>query len=58
MNEFRCPHCFKEIERSLISKFFASIGGSKSKRKLTPEQAREMVNKRWKNKKKKEGESK
>lgn len=28
MIEFRCPHCHKPIQRRLIARFFASLGGS------------------------------
>lgn len=43
MAKFICPHCNKEIDNTLISKHLASIGGKKSKRKLTTEQALRMV---------------
>ena len=33
-----CPHCQKEIPDTDIAKHFASIGGRKSKRTITPEQ--------------------
>jgi hypothetical protein len=33
-----CPHCKKDIPEKEIAKHFASNGGKKSKRKITPEQ--------------------
>jgi len=38
----KCPHCLKPINNELIAKAFASMGGSKSKRKITPEQQAKM----------------
>lgn len=37
-----CPHCKKEIPDEQIAKHFASKGGSKSKRRITPEQQQKM----------------
>jgi transcription initiation factor IIE alpha subunit len=56
MKQFNCPHCGEEIEKSLINRFFASIGGSKSKRKLTKEQSQMMAEARRLKKLNKEGE--
>lgn len=42
----KCPHCNKDIEDALLARHLASKGGKKSKRTLTPEQARNMVLKR------------
>jgi Spy/CpxP family protein refolding chaperone len=39
----KCPKCGKKISDKAIAKHLASKGGSKSRRVLTPEQAREMV---------------
>lgn len=39
----KCPHCGKEISQHDIAKAIGSEGGKKSKRTLTPEQARAMV---------------
>ena len=47
-----CPHCKKEIDDKEITKHFAAIGGSKSKRKINPEQQKKMQEGR---KKKEEG---
>ena len=47
MKEFNCPHCGKLIEKGIISKYFAMLGGLKSRRKLTPEDAKKMADKRW-----------
>jgi hypothetical protein len=41
-----CPHCQKPIPDKTIAKHLASKGGSKSRRKLTPAQARAMVRSR------------
>ena len=38
----KCPHCQKEIEDTLIAAHLASKGGSRSKRKITPEQQTAM----------------
>lgn len=48
-----CPHCGKEIDHKMIARHFASIGGRKSKRKLTSEEAKRMVAIREKNRKEK-----
>ena len=51
----------KELKNSDIKKYLAKIGakgGSKSRRTLTPEQARAMVAAREKNRKEKEKDSK
>ncbi len=42
----KCPHCSKDIPDKLVTQEAARIQGRKSKRTLTPEQAREMVSKR------------
>jgi hypothetical protein len=39
----KCPKCGSNISDKLIAKYLASKGGSKSRRVLTPEQARKMV---------------
>jgi hypothetical protein len=39
----KCPQCGTKISDKAIAKHLASKGGSKSRRVLTPEQAREMV---------------
>jgi hypothetical protein len=39
----KCPRCGKKISDKAIAKHLASKGGSKSRRVLTPEQARGMV---------------
>ncbi len=47
----KCPYCGKEISSQEIGKHLGSIGGKKSKRVLTPEQARKMVEAREKKRK-------
>jgi len=37
-----CPHCKKEIPESLLNKWWASLGGKVSKRRITPEQQAQM----------------
>lgn len=37
-----CPHCKKDIPEKEIAKHFASNGGKKSKRAITPEQQAKM----------------
>jgi hypothetical protein len=37
-----CPHCKKEIPESLLKKWWASLGGKKSKRKIGPEAQAKM----------------
>ena len=39
----KCPKCGTKISDKVIAKHLASKGGSKSRRVLTPEQARKMV---------------
>jgi hypothetical protein len=39
----KCPKCGAKISDKAIAKHLASKGGSKSRRVLTPEQARKMV---------------
>ena len=39
----KCPHCKKDIKEELVLQESARIMGRRSKRKLTPEQAREMA---------------
>ena len=39
----KCPRCGKKISDKAIAKHLARKGGSKSRRVLTPEQARKMV---------------
>lgn len=34
----KCPHCGKTIKSTTIARHLASIGGKKSKRKVTPKQ--------------------
>jgi len=41
----RCPHCGGIISLKKAAKELASKGGSKSRRILTPEQARDMAQK-------------
>jgi len=43
----KCPHCNKEIKNEVVISEAARIQGRLSKRKLTSEQAKEMVMKRW-----------
>jgi len=50
----KCPHCRKNISEKVISRHFASKGGKLSKRTLTPEQARGMVEAREKKKRAKD----
>ncbi len=50
-----CPHCDKDIPDHLTAAHFASIGGRKSKRKITPEQQRVMQAKRKESSKAKKG---
>ena len=50
----RCPHCDKDIDEKLLKKHFASLGGKKSKRKITPEQQAELQKARKKTNGKKE----
>lgn len=40
-----CPHCNQEIADELVKSAAAQLAGRKSKRVLTPEQAREMAEK-------------
>lgn len=47
----KCPKCKAEIPDATIAKHLASKGGSKSKRTLTPAQARAMVRSREKKRK-------
>lgn len=47
----KCPHCSKDIKESIITQEAARIQGRKSKRQLTPEQAKDMADKRWGTKK-------
>lgn len=49
----KCPHCQQEITDDLIAHYLASKGGKKSKRVLTPEQAKAMVEAREKKKREK-----
>ena len=37
-----CPNCNHEIPESLLKKWWASLGGKVSKRKITPEQQAQM----------------
>lgn len=46
----KCPHCGKRIPDDRIARHLASKGGRKSKRTLTPAQARKMVEAREKKK--------
>ena len=39
----KCPHCLKEINDKIISKYFASKGGSASRRKLSSNDAKKMA---------------
>lgn len=52
----KCPHCSKDIPEKLIIQEAARISGRKSKRQLTPDQAKKMANSRWKPGKKNENE--
>lgn len=49
--EMKCPHCTKPIDDKLISKHLASKGGKASKRQLSPETAKKMVEAREKKRK-------
>lgn len=46
----KCPHCGGEITQHDIAKAIGSEGGKKSKRVLTPAQAKSMVEAREKKK--------
>ena len=46
-----CPHCNTPIDDKLISKHLASKGGKASKRQLSPETAKKMVEAREKKRK-------
>jgi len=37
-----CPHCHKPISDKKVAKHFASIGGKKSKRTISPEDRKKM----------------
>lgn len=39
----KCPHCNQGIAENVVLRESASIMGSRSKRMLTPDQAREMA---------------
>lgn len=39
----KCPFCHKDIPNEEIAKSIGSAGGKKSRRTLTPEKAKEMV---------------
>lgn len=43
----KCPHCSKDIAEAIIIQEAGRIQGRKSKRTLTPEQARDLAEKRW-----------
>jgi hypothetical protein len=43
----KCPHCSKDISEKLVLQEAARIQGRKSRRTLTPEQARSTALKRW-----------
>ena len=43
--DFTCPHCGKKIENSKLSKHLGSLGGKRSKRKLSSQDARAMAQK-------------
>lgn len=47
----KCPHCNAPIDDKLISKHLASKGGKASKRQLSPETAKKMVEAREKKRK-------
>jgi hypothetical protein len=49
----KCPHCGKEISQHDVAKAIGKEGGKKSKRTLTPEQAKAMVEAREKKKREK-----
>jgi len=38
----KCPHCNGEISDTEAARYIASKGGSKSKRRITPEQQAKM----------------
>lgn len=42
-NHFKCPFCGKIIDDSFLKKYTASLSGKRSKRKLTPKQAKKML---------------
>lgn len=50
----KCPHCGGTITKKLIAQDLGRRGGKKSKRILTPEQARAMVKARERKKKQKQ----
>jgi hypothetical protein len=52
--EMKCPKCGYEIPAGIMAAEMGRKGGSKSRRTLTPEQARKMVEARER-KKRKEG---
>lgn len=39
----KCPYCNQEIKQALLAAALGMVGGRKSKRVLTTEQARNMV---------------
>ena len=45
---FICPHCGKVIEDAIVKTHVARLNGRKSRRKLSPEQARKMLEARKK----------
>jgi len=49
--KMNCPHCTKPIDDKLISKHLASKGGKASKRQLSSETAKKMVEEREKKRK-------
>jgi len=46
----RCPNCNHEIPESLLNKWWASLGGKISKRRITPAQQAQMQEARKRNK--------
>ena len=40
--EISCPHCGGELSQKVLASAFGAMGGSKSKRKITPKQQRKM----------------
>lgn len=52
MEEMKCPHCGKTINAAAL---LGAEGGKKSRRKLTPEQAKAMVDAREKKRRAKLG---
>jgi hypothetical protein len=54
MNEFKCPHCNKVIDKSYLASHMGRIGGDKLKQTRTKEEWKRLskmaLEKRWGNK--------